>query len=553
MLTYDIKRRGEDPLYVFLYKCIKHDIETGVLQPHEKLPSKRSLAQNLGIGVITVEAAYAQLIAEGYLYTEPKRGYFVCNIEPLEGERSNPAQPLPSPTASAASTARNRPTPAPWLNAYANTQRRYATAPARSTASKPPRFDLSSGIVSAQSFPFSTWSKTLRDTIALEPKSALLAPADAQGNERLRRALAAHLASARSLAVDASNIVIAPNIDTLCGIIVQLSHNASSVAVADPERCATSSIYAGKGLRVDRIPLDHEGIDVARLDDTDASLLHIAPSGHFPTGIVTSAGRRRELLAWATDADNRFIIEDDRDAELRLAGAPVPPLQSIDAHERVIYMSALPSVFGDAVKLAFMVLPACLAQRYRQAQDMPSCSISTIEQIALARFIEEGELTRLVNRTKTRCRATRNTFINALKKTPAAAHLRFGETNAGPSCILSIDAAASSARRGNPGPARFNPAQAPNHKAPEASRPSEPTPEQAIENALVAAIARQDIAIKPLSAWRADATDFSAPWENAPTQARRITCRLVVAYAALPESQARAAAEALYRAIAPFL
>ena len=80
MLTYNLDERNEDPLYVYLYKCIKKDIEDGIVHPHDRLPSKRTLARNLGVALITVESAYAQLMAEGYLYAEPRRGYFACDI-----------------------------------------------------------------------------------------------------------------------------------------------------------------------------------------------------------------------------------------------------------------------------------------------------------------------------------------------------------------------------------------------------------------------------------------------------------------------------------------
>ena len=94
MLTYSFENIASESMYEHLYRCIKQDILQKKLRAGEKLPSKRSFAKNLGVSTITVESAYAQLVAEGFLYTLPKRGYYVCE---LEQEAPVPAPVPPAP------------------------------------------------------------------------------------------------------------------------------------------------------------------------------------------------------------------------------------------------------------------------------------------------------------------------------------------------------------------------------------------------------------------------------------------------------------------------
>ena len=84
MITYNLMNAGTDSLYEYLCKCIKKDIIRGTLKPGEKLPSKRIFASNLGVSVITVENAYAQLVAEGYIYSVPKKGFYIADVGMLK-------------------------------------------------------------------------------------------------------------------------------------------------------------------------------------------------------------------------------------------------------------------------------------------------------------------------------------------------------------------------------------------------------------------------------------------------------------------------------------
>lgn len=561
MLTYDMSLHGEDPLYVHLCKRIRNDIEAGAIAPREKLPSKRALARNLDVAVITVEAAYAQLIAEGYLYTEPRRGYFACDLQRAnETTVENGSLPLPCDTH--ADTAR----PAPAVSA-AEARRAAAARPwmrekdARKSAPKAarPRFDLTPNAVSAEAFPLSLLTKALRDTLALEPTETLLGPGDARGEERLRRAIAERLRRTRGFAVEPDCIVVGAGAQALYNLVVQLLGRPVCAAVENPGYDRPARIYEANGMAVERIPLDEHGIDVSALRASDAMLAHVTPTHQFPTGIAMPASRRYELLAWAAEAPGRYILEDDYDSEFRLAGKPLPALASIDEHERVIYVGTFSRTLGPAFRVAYLVLPRHLRDAFADKLGFYSCTVSTVDQIALARSMERGDLERFVNRTKTRCRAVRDALVEALEKTPATRRIAFENVDAGLHFVLRIDAkdpeqpARKPATRGGWRRPSARPDAAP--RAVETMRPAASADARArLEEALVQSLARQDVAIVPLSRFVGAPTAIDAPHaDDDRTETDRVSCRLVVGFAALSETQAQAAAEALWRGIAPFI
>ena len=573
MLTYDLSTRGEDPLYVALYKHVKADVESGAIAPHEKLPSKRALARNLGVGVITVEAAYAQLIAEGYLYAETRRGYFACDIL-AHAASSSPAAPADAagmhapderpatggayadrssapriPQRSATrngrgdetdADARDRmrteapgphrggignPTPASGGSRSTSSAKRRAEPAARRAHAAgvgTVRFDLASGAAAERSFPFSTWAKALRDTLSDGPKEALVRAGDPCGTERLRRAICRHLRQTRGLDADPACVVVGAGAQVLYNLVVQLLGRPACIGLEDPGYSKLASIYECNGLSVEHLPLDSLGIRTDAVRASDVRLLHITPSHQFPTGIVMPASRRYELLAWATESDGRYILEDDYDCEFRLAGKPVPTLQGIDRSERVIYANTFSKSLGPAFRIAYLVLPDHLARAWRERLGFYTCTVPAIDQMALARFIERGDLERFVNRTKTRCRTVRDTLVGALMNTPAARRLSFEGLDSGLHFVMGIDA------RGT----------------------GDPDEDAALDRAMAESIRRQDVAVEPLSRYCSRPAALARASSPAPG---RTTCRLVVSYAALPAERARAAAEALSRGIAPFL
>lgn len=410
MLTYSFEDIDSESMYEHLYRCIKQDILQKKLRAGEKLPSKRTFAKNLGVSTITVESAYAQLVAEGYLYTLPKRGYYVCDLE-------REAAPAPAPAAP-------RPKPAP---APRRPQRRDHWA------------DLVGSSVARDMFPFSIWVKLLRDVTAGEDEDELLMDTSAGGILKLRQAICDHLYQFRGMTIDPDQIVVGAGTEYLYSVLIQLLGRDRSYAVEDPGYLRLSKIYEKNDVTVRHIPMDAAGIVPARLEESGAEILHITPSHHFPTGIVMPVSRRYEFLSWASKSEDRYIIEDDYDCEFRLAGRPIPTLQSIDVMEKVIYINTFSKSLAPAFRISYLVLPRHLVTRFYDALGFYSGTVSCFEQVTLAKFIAEGYFEKHINRMRNHYRGLRDELLAALRRSPLADRVRISEENAGLHFLMEVD------------------------------------------------------------------------------------------------------------------
>ena len=301
VLTYTLSSADSVPLYEQLVSCLREDILSGRLSPGAHLPSKRSFAGNLGVSSITVEAAYGRLMDEGYVFSEPKRGYFVA--------------PFTHPDAHAPAS---RPTD--------------LRLPPKEKAFS---LDLSGNRTPPERFPFSVWTHLLRETVN-DRSSELLIPSPCGGVRELRSAIAWHLKSFRGMNVDPDQIVVGAGTEYLYGLLIQLLGAERVFCLEDPGYRKIAQIYASYRAACRWAPMDESGITVSGLISAGADVAHISPTHHFPTGITMPITRRYELLSWADERPGRYIIEDDYDSEFRLTGRPIPSLQSIDEHGRVI-------------------------------------------------------------------------------------------------------------------------------------------------------------------------------------------------------------------------
>lgn len=415
MLTYSFDNREGESLYGHLYRCIRRDIESGAIAAGAKLPSKRAFAKHLGVSLITVEGAYQQLVAEGYVRAEPRKGYFASALE------------LP---------------PA----ARKEVVRRPETALPADDGPVPLVADLATGSVASDLFPCSLWAKTLRDVLAHEPERTLLGETPAAGSLRLREALAAHLRAFRGLEVNPAQIVVGSGAQTLYTFIVQLVGRRSHFAVEDPGYPRLTSIYRANDVVLSHVPLDAAGIDIAALRASGANVAHLMPSHQYPTGLVTPVSRRYELLGWAAEELGRYLVEDDYDCEFRLAGRPIPAMKSIDATDRVIYVNTFARSLGPSFRIGYAVLPAHLAERFARDLGFYSCTVSTVEQLALARFIENGDFERHVNRMRVHYRAVKDALVDALVASPAGDRMTIEGADAGLHFLLRINSPATEAQ-----------------------------------------------------------------------------------------------------------
>lgn len=412
---------GATPLYEYLYQCIRDDILNGELAAEEHLPSKRSFAQHLGVSLITVENAYAQLVAEGYVHARERRGYYVCAI-PVSAALQHPGfVPAQAPAASAP--------PSEAVGA----------ARAGSTAAAPSAIaDFTRPALRSNASAASLWSRTLRSALVQEPQEELYAAAPAAGCLRLRRAIARYLHQARGMQVDASCVVIGAGAQVLYSAIALLTGAGSSVALEDPGYPRLYRTYEAHGLSCVPVPLDADGMVVEGLTGSDCRLAHVMPSHQFPTGRPMGIARRYELLSWALAGEGRFIVEDDYDWEFRFAGRPIPALQSIDAAGRVIYVSTFSKSLSSALRIAFAVIPPQLMDRYQDVLGPYSSTVSSIDQVALARLIESQDYERHLMRYRRQSRLVRDALIDTLRASAVGKGLQIEQEDSGLHFVLAL-------------------------------------------------------------------------------------------------------------------
>lgn len=407
MLDYNLENRGEASLYEYIYKQIRDDIVAGRIAAGEHLPSKRAFASHLGISVITIENAYSQLLTEGYICSKPRRGYYACEL-PDAPVLSLAAGDIDRDAVSVGPSAHD---------SDGQTEQFEALSPSALEAAR-------------------LWQSALRATLTSEDEREIFSPAPAQGTVRLRRAIAHHLRGTRGMNVDPNNIVIGAGAQLLDTMLVQLLGADKVYAVEDPGYLRLTRIYQAMGCEVRHIPLDGEGVDLSALQKTGADVLHLMPSHQYPTGLVTSIARRYALLGWAAEQPDRYLIEDDFDCEFRLAGKPIPALASIDAAQSVIYTNTFSKSLSSALRLAYMVLPDELMERFRRSLGFYASSVSSVDQVALARLLESGDYERHVNRVRVRAREARDGLATLVRKAFPAGEVSIEHADAGLYCVV---------------------------------------------------------------------------------------------------------------------
>ena len=407
MLDYNLEQRGESSLYEYVYQQIRDDIVAGRIAAGEHLPSKRAFASHLGISVITIENAYSQLLAEGYICSKPRRGYYACELPE-------------APVLASAETELDRDSAAAGSNAH-------------DAGEQPEQFaSLSPSALEAARL----WQSALRATLTSEDEREIFSPAPAQGTARLRLAIAHHLRGTRGMNVNPDNIVIGAGAQLLDTMLVQLLGADKIYAVEDPGYLRLTRIYQAMGCKVRHISLDGEGVNLGELLDAGADVLHLMPSHQYPTGLVTSIARRYALLSWTAERTGRYLIEDDFDCEFRLAGKPIPALASIDAAQSVIYTNTFSKSLSSALRLAYMVLPDELMERFRRELGFYASSVSSVDQVALARLLESGDYERHVNRVRVRAREARDGLVAIVRKAYPAGEVSIEHADAGLYCVL---------------------------------------------------------------------------------------------------------------------
>ena len=355
-MKYRIEKDSPQSAYLQLYHQLRGDIVSGVYPNGKKLPSKRLLAEQTGVSVITVEHAYAILCDEGYLEPRERSGYFVSY--------------------SAADC--------------------FPVAEPDSVRQLPSARDL------ADDFPFSVLAKTMRRVLS-EYGESILVKSPNNGCTDLRKAIAAYLARCRGINVAPSQIVIGSGAEYLYGLIVQLLGRERVFALENPSYEKIRRVYLANGVTCDMLRLGSDGIRTSELARTGASVLHVTPFHSFPSGITASAGKRSEYIRWAHSRGG-YIVEDDFDSEFTLSSKAEDTLFSLEPKRSVLYLNTFSKTIAPSMRLGYMVLPESLTDAFEQSVGFYSCTVPVFEQYVLAELLSNGDFERHINRVRRRRR-----------------------------------------------------------------------------------------------------------------------------------------------------
>lgn len=362
MLMFELDKRTAKPLYEQLYLGIKNAIIHKQIEVGTKLPSKRKLAEFLNISQTTIEIAYAQLIAEGFIVSKPRIGFFVEEIDEL-----------------------------PYI------EKEQLDMPLEKVEKKSYQFDFHPGKIDTDSFPFSIWRKYAKDLYDAHSKE-FLQIGEPQGEYALRSEIAKYLYQSRGIVCKPEQIVIGSGTEHLLPMILRLLETDSKFALENPGYSAIPRIQLQN--RAIPIPVDEDGLIVDELEKTNANVVYITPSHQFPTGAVLSATRRTQLLKWAAKGENRYIIEDDYDSEFRYIGKPIPALHGLDQNNKVIYMSTFTKSLMPSLRVAYFVLPSTLLWKYKEIFSYYSATVPRFDQHILANFMKDGHFSKHLNRMR---------------------------------------------------------------------------------------------------------------------------------------------------------
>lgn len=354
-----------EPLYIQLYHWIRKEIEDGRLMPGTKMPSIRELTANLNVSRNTVETAYQQLQAEGYLESIPKSGVWVAEIE-------KPVWHLP-------------PVKHPIIP--------------EKPASPEVAVDFEYGNVDLDKFPIKQWKKCLTDAID-QQNNWLFQYGDKIGEFSLRKEIAHYLQQSRGVRATPEQILITAGTQTSISVLCRLlSLNGETVAMEEPGYLGVRTVFKDEGCHLKPIPLEHDGLSVKHLQTSMAKAIYVTPSHQFPYGMVLPVAKRIQLLKWAYQT-NGYIFEDDYDGEFRYRGQPIPSLKSLDEEGRVIYLGTLSKCFLPTARLSYMVLPPSLMELLLQKFAEYNQSVSPIIQRAVAQFMKSGEFEKHIRRMR---------------------------------------------------------------------------------------------------------------------------------------------------------
>ncbi len=369
-------------LYRQLYRQIRDRVLSGELPAHSRLPSIRDLAAELETSRNTVEAAFQELGAEGYLYSRSRSGYFVSSIDQ---ELASKAQLV-----------------SPQQDLHPRLAQRY-------------RYDFHPARLDPDIFPSSPWRKCLSECLRSD-SMAFSQYSEPQGEWGLRCNLQYYLERSRGVLCSADQIVICSGLQQGLEVVAQLVRERhSSVAVENPGYHLPRELFRNQGFTVTPIDVGVGGLSLNRLKASACTLAYITPSHQMPLGHVMPVADRLKLISWAKHGE-RLIIEDDYDSELRYVGKPISSLQGLYPQGNIIYQGTFSKVFSPTLRLSYMVLPRTMLRDYHRLFRNYLCPVPLLTQRAMVLFMERGHWDRHLRRCRIFYRKKHGAMLKAIEQ-----------------------------------------------------------------------------------------------------------------------------------------
>jgi GntR family transcriptional regulator / MocR family aminotransferase len=398
-----LDRSSDTPLQKQLYAQLRQLILERRIPSGQPLPSSRSLAEELGVARVTVTRAYSQLVSEGYIETQTASKTIV--------RKDLPAASLESASLSQAKLA---PSAVSFLSANANHIQMLGTAdiPAWAVDFSGSRPDLSEA-------PVETLSRLIAQTLKADKANALDYARDPAGEGSLRVAISEYLLRMRGIHCSANQIIVTGGWQQTLDLFRRVHLDRGDVVgVEDPCYPYTRDALAANGQILFPVGVDDQGLlvdKIASMPPGKIKAFCVVPSHHYPLGCVMSLARRLRLLAWAKEA-GAMIFEDDFGSEFRYVGKPIPALKSLDRADVVVYGGTFNQVLFPSFSMGYLVVPQTLMQTYKHIQWLSSEQPPLFLQLALARFIETGDLERHIRKMERLYRVRRQIMVHALNK-----------------------------------------------------------------------------------------------------------------------------------------
>ncbi len=398
-----IDKSSSKPLYIQIYQSVIQEINQGKLQGDEKMPSILQLASQMGLSKITIENAYAQLVAEGYLYAQPQKGYFVTPMKAIAAQQTQP-QILDE-----------------RVMTYTTRQRE--------------RYDFTGEYVEYEHFDLKLWKKNIHRGMN-ENAHALYYMSEPFGEAFLKEQICYYFQRVRGIRAEKNQIIIGSGTQGLLESLARLfkQREYKILAFENPGFNIARDVFQQEGYRLCPIGLRNRVLDVQALDKTQRQICFASPSYQFPYGTLMPVNIRRELLDWAHQTDS-YIIEDDYNNELRYVGKPVLSLQGMDYNERVIYMGSFSTLLLPSIRISFMVLPQSVLYEYVKANYRRTQGVSKLEQFALAHMLQKDDFGKQIRRLRKTYRQKYH-FIKAVLYKYLEKDVSIEMDSAGVTCVL---------------------------------------------------------------------------------------------------------------------